>query len=235
MEGIPNAKKAIGRSNPPPKLRGDPKTQRGRSEALIERNRDPNAGITLSAKGTEAFNELIAHSDIDPKWLEDIEEREPGDKDKIVRVLQNLILGARHREAFGDVGWTWSHFSLYRQKYPGIKKTYLETRRLGEEFRAICREDEAHRRAVDGVEEDVWSPSGKHCGTRIRYSDTLLAMFLKADNPDKFTERHEVKSTGVVLNMQMGLRENVRDKPMEQGDIVMESPFAEEKSEEPES
>ena len=233
MEGTPNAKKPTGRSNPPPKLQGDPKTQRGRSEALISKFRDPDAGVVLSAKGKEAFDELISQADINPEWLEGIEEREPGDKDKIVRVLQNIIVGARHREAFGDVGWTWSHFSHYRQRFPGIQKTYLESRRLGEEFRVLCREDEAHRRAVDGVEEEVWAPNGKLCGTRIRYSDTLLAMFLKADNPDKFTERHEVKSTGVVLNMQMGLRENVRDKPMEQGDITMESPFAEEKSEEP--
>jgi hypothetical protein len=60
-------------------------------------------------------------------------------------------------------------------------------------------------------------------------------MFLKSDHPDKFADRVKVESTGVILSMHMGLRENVRTTAMEQGDIEITSPFAEEKPEEPES
>jgi hypothetical protein len=168
---------------------------------------------------------------VDLSRLAQVEERIPGDCNKLVKVMENLALGARHREALADVDWTWSDLSVYRTRFPVISELYKEVSRLGEETRKILRLDEAHRRAVEGTEEDVYSPSGRLVGRRIKYSDALLTLFLKADHPDKFSEKHEVKSTGVVLNMHMGLRENVRQTPMEQGDIVMESPFKEDKKE----
>lgn len=199
----------------------------------VSKFRAEDAGFALTPKGAEALEQLIVQSKgIDLSTLEGIEERIPGDREKIIVVMQNLALGARHREALGDVSWTWSDLSIYKNRYPVVKDLYTQVSRLGDEMRKIERMDEAHRRATEGVEEPIYSPSGKFCGTKLKYSDALLQMFLKADHPDKFSEKHEVKSTGVVLNMQMGLRKDVRQTPMEQGDIVVESPFAEEKEEE---
>jgi hypothetical protein len=191
----------------------------------------------VTQEGKDAYDLLLATApDIDLAQIANIDERIPGDKDKLVLVLQNLALGARHREALDQVGWTWSHFNIYRSRYPlFVGDLYNKVNRLGEEMRKVTRLDEAHRRATEGSEEQIFSPSGRLVGTRIKYSDTLLAMFLKADHPDKFADRVKVESTGVVLNMSMGLRENVRDTAMEQGDIEIVSPFAEEKPEEPES
>src|SRR5262245_61740375 len=49
-------------------------------------------------------------------------------------------------------------------------------------------EDEAVRRARDGVDEPVFY-QGQQCGTVRRYSDTLLIFTLKARRPEKFKER----------------------------------------------
>jgi hypothetical protein len=174
--------------------------------------------------------------EVDLQQLAHIDERIPGDRDKLVQVLQNLALGARHREALDQVGWTWSHFNIYKSRYPlFVGDLYNKVNRLGEEMRKVTRLDEAHRRATEGSEEQIFSPSGRLVGTRIKYSDALLSMFLKADHPEKFADRIKVESTGVVLNMQMGLRKDVRTTVLEQGDIEIVSPFAEEKPEEPES
>lgn len=214
---------------------GDPKnrpSKKGKSVEKISSFRTDDAGFDLTMEGQLSYDALVAATPkLDLSKLGEVEERMPGDRLKIIKVMENLALGARHREALADVDWVWSNFSVYRHKFPVVNEIYKVVSALGEDTRAILRLDEAHRRATDGVEEDVFSASGKYCGTKKKYSDSLLALFLKADNPEKFSEKHEVKASGVILNMQMGLRENVRETAMTQGDIVVESPFADEKKE----
>jgi transposase-like protein len=59
-------------------------------------------------------------------------------------------------------------------------------------------EAEAHRRAVEGVEEPVFQ-GGRQVGAVRRYSDTLLVLLLKATKPEKYRERHDVTSSGEPL------------------------------------
>jgi hypothetical protein len=75
---------------------------------------------------------------------------------------------------------------------------------MGEEYRSILRMDAGHKRAVDGVEEPIYSPSGKYLGSKTLYSDKLLELLMKADNPERFRDRKEVAVTGTVLNVQLG-------------------------------
>ncbi len=51
-------------------------------------------------------------------------------------------------------------------------------------------EDEAKRRAVEGVAEPVFY-QGKKVATVRKYSDTLLMFLLKGRRPEKFKDRHE--------------------------------------------
>lgn len=59
----------------------------------------------------------------------------------------------------------------------------------------IALEDEAHRRAFEGVEEPVFY-RGDECGTVRKYSDTLSIFLLKAHNPDKYRENSKVELSG---------------------------------------
>ena len=56
-------------------------------------------------------------------------------------------------------------------------------------------EEEARRRAVDGVDRPVYQ-GGKKVGSIREYSDTLLIMLLKAKRPETFRERHEHTAKG---------------------------------------
>jgi hypothetical protein len=76
--------------------------------------------------------------------------------------------------------------------------------------RKLHLEEEAYRRAVDGVDEPVYSASGKLAGYRKRYSDILLTLLLRAYNPDRFGEKSQ-GGGGMVLNVNLGLR--TPDKP----------------------
>ena len=56
-------------------------------------------------------------------------------------------------------------------------------------------EDEAKRRALEGVSEPVYY-LGKKVGTVKKYSDTLLIVLLKAHAPEKYKERNHTELTG---------------------------------------
>ncbi len=56
-------------------------------------------------------------------------------------------------------------------------------------------ENEAYRRAVEGVAEPVYQGGGQ-VGTVTKFSDSLLTLLLKANAPDKYRERSSVEHTG---------------------------------------
>ena len=62
-------------------------------------------------------------------------------------------------------------------------------------------EAEAHRRAVEGVEEPVGWYKGVAGGTVRRYSDALLIFTLKGLLPDRYRERKDVRSVLARLDV----------------------------------
>jgi hypothetical protein len=69
------------------------------------------------------------------------------------------------------------------------------------EYAESC-QAELHRRAIDGVEEDVYF-QGVVCGTKINYSDSLLTTLVKAKSPE-YREKLSVDTTihgGVLLTL----------------------------------
>lgn len=58
-------------------------------------------------------------------------------------------------------------------------------------------EAEAWRRAVDGwVERGIYDEDGEQIGEVRKYSDTMLALLIKARRPAIYRERHQVEHTG---------------------------------------
>jgi predicted DNA-binding protein YlxM (UPF0122 family) len=56
-------------------------------------------------------------------------------------------------------------------------------------------EQEAIRRAYEGIDEPVYY-KGDVCGAVRKYSDTLLIFLLKANDPEKYREKHEIVGEG---------------------------------------
>lgn len=69
-----------------------------------------------------------------------------------------------------------------------FRERYLDARLLFGEML----EEEALRRAVAGVEKDVWF-KGEVVGAERQYSDQLLIVLLKANLPDKYRDRVDVQ------------------------------------------
>lgn len=56
-------------------------------------------------------------------------------------------------------------------------------------------EDEAKRRAIEGVAEEIFDKDGNPSGTKTKYSDTLLIFLMKAHDP-KYRENSKLELSG---------------------------------------
>jgi len=63
-------------------------------------------------------------------------------------------------------------------------------------------EDEAVRRAKEGVSEPVYQ-GGKLVGNVQKYSDTLLIFLLKGAKPDKYAEKRQLEHSGKMTLEQL--------------------------------
>ncbi len=74
----------------------------------------------------------------------------------------------------------------WRRRDPEFAQAFEEAKQIA----AQNLEDEAYRRAVEGVDEDVFF-KGEKCGVVKKYSDSLLTTLLKGMFPEKYRERYE--------------------------------------------
>lgn len=72
---------------------------------------------------------------------------------------------------------------------------YAEAFQQAQEAAADYLEQEAWRRATEGVEQDVFYKD-KKIATKKEYSDTLLIFLLKGIRPEKYKERNATELTG---------------------------------------
>ena len=112
--------------------------------------------------------------------------------DKLTNPKQRAFLAAYMRVAnvsraaeLAEIDRT-SHY-VWKQE----DEEYRAAFEAAKELACEALEDEAIRRARDGVEEQVWF-QGAVCGTVRKYSDTLLIFLLKGAKPEKY--RDNVKS-----------------------------------------
>lgn len=84
--------------------------------------------------------------------------------------------------------WDWLKIPEYAERAAEAIENSIE-----------AMEQEARRRAVEGIPEPVFY-QGKAVGAVRRYSDTLLIFLLKAHRPEKYRDRYEstVKHEGSI-------------------------------------
>lgn len=105
-------------------------------------------------------------------------------------VLGSLRLDGQRRLAAAAAGVTWATVRNHRDKDAAFKE------QLEDAFHAYHEslEVEAVRRGRGGVEQEVFH-QGIVVGTRTVYSDSLLAVLLKARQPG-FADKMELEHTG---------------------------------------
>lgn len=114
-------------------------------------------------------------------------------------------LTAKKKKDFLDLLAQTGNVSQSAEAVGTTRYTVYRARKADPEFAAawdeavevavIALEDEARRRAYEGVEEPVFY-KGEVCGSIQRYSDTLLIFLLKGHKPDKYRDKSHVELTG---------------------------------------
>jgi len=104
------------------------------------------------------------------------------------RFLESLAKWGTYSRAAAAVDVNINQITKLRRQYPAFDLACDEAKVLYGEVL----EDEAHRRAVEGNEVPIYQ-KGELVGTKLELSDSLLTMLLKANNPDKFSDRKRIE------------------------------------------
>ena len=80
-----------------------------------------------------------------------------------------------------------------RQRLPDLAERWAEAIEAGTDYL----EDEARRRAAEGVSKPVFY-QGEQCGSVQEFSDTLLIFLLKGRRPEKFRDNINLDVNGTI-------------------------------------
>jgi hypothetical protein len=113
--------------------------------------------------------------------------------EKKAAFLDALAEGASVTKAASAAGLGRTAAYAWREDDEGFKAEWDSAVEAGTDVM----EDEALRRAVNGVSKPVFH-KGTACGYVQEYSDTLMIFMLKARRPDKYKDRAAVESDNTV-------------------------------------
>jgi hypothetical protein len=131
--------------------------------------------------------------------VEQVFERIP-DRYAYLKFIEGIAEGQKTKVLLAELKLEWSEFVEMYGHDKRLYDLYCQAKERGEAFRQAVREDEADRRAVEGTLEPQFH-KGEICGYVRKYSDQLLALQLKAGNPDKYADRQKHQHEGVMLNL----------------------------------
>lgn len=99
----------------------------------------------------------------------------------------------RIRRACHAANISWKSHYLWLKDDEDYKAAFEEAKEMAGDFL----EDEAIRRAVEGVQKPVFY-KGEHVDNVTEYSDTLLIVAMKGAKPDKYKEHTHLKVEGDI-------------------------------------
>lgn len=120
------------------------------------------------------------------KWL-----ARQADRDLLINWWVHRASGGFLRDFEREHDVAWPDIDNLMTGHPQLWEFAQRVEMVHQRARNMFREDEADRRALAGEESDKYS------------SDKLLEMQLKANRPDKYTDRKEVKHTGLMVTLNL--------------------------------
>ena len=101
------------------------------------------------------------------------------------RLLSMVALGSTWGKALEKEGAVWADMSVLHL-HPSMNALCVACRDAGTAAIRQARLSAAHSRAVDGWQEPVYGKDGEVKGSITRYSDRLLELLLKGDDPGRY-------------------------------------------------
>jgi len=113
--------------------------------------------------------------------------------EKLVAFCAALATTGRVGRACVAVGISMQTAFTWKKEIPHFSEMWDDAEKIG----TSLAEDEAWRRAVDGVEKPVFY-KGQRVSTVLEYSDTLLINILRARKPDVYRDNSRVELHGRI-------------------------------------
>lgn len=146
---------------------------------------------------------------------------EPGEWPEIEDARKRaLLIGLRETGTVSGgcacAGASRQSFYTWRENDPAFAAAVVEV----EEAAADRLEQEAYRRAVEGVTEPTGWYKGQPGGMIQRYSDTLAIFLLKGLRPEKYADRMEVR--GALANLDLKLLPDALIERIANGEDILQ-------------
>lgn len=128
--------------------------------------------------------------------------------------LEGIATGGKMLQVTSKAGFlTWGEFEQHAlSKCKAARELYKLAKHERQHRRLMAAEEALHERAVDGVDEPMVNHLGQIVGYKKKYSDRLLEVQLKALDPDKYRDNKQNDTKGLVINVDMNLRESDEEK-----------------------
>jgi len=143
------------------------------------------------------------------------------DRRDIRAALEGIAAGGKMLVVTAKAGFpTWIDFNTHAlRRCKAVKELYLKAKEERYNRRLHEAEEALYDGGVEGVDEPIINHLGQIVGYKKRYSDRLLEVQLKALDPEKYSDKKDVNVKGLVIQANMGLRDN-QDKPVNEQEFT---------------
>ena len=122
---------------------------------------------------------------------------EPPARARMIEVVKLTAEGMTWTKVENQTKMPWAWLSLHLMRSTRFRDVWKAARDTGDEVRHLKAVAELERRAVEGYEENVYSPkTGALLGTVRRFSDRLLEFVTKAGDRQKYGDKQTVEHRG---------------------------------------
>lgn len=155
-----------------------------------------NAQRTNKKPGPERNRPKGVHTPLSHSERQGVRRSEAQWAEAWERFFANLQTTCKVAKSCEFAGVSYMEMSRRRKADPEFEKRFQESYDAG----AQALEDEAIRRAFEGVEKPVFF-QGVQCGSVQEYSDQLMIFLLKGARPEKFKDRTQNENTNFNFNL----------------------------------
>jgi len=168
---------------------------------------DPNAFISLGDPSLKPLKKLLRGV---------LPNSSPRVCGQVAHCLFLLATGSPHMRAMLQSSVSWHRIQALKRNHPAFVELYGVAVECQKAILQHIRVNELHKRGVEGWLEPVFY-KGKRVGVVRKKSDKMLELALKAEDPDKYSDR---KKDGVNLDVSITFIEKGVDHSRKQPPMI---------------
>jgi len=147
-------------------------------------------------------------------------DQSPRTRARIAIAIESIASGSPWSQAVSGARLRWPVIQSLKRR-PVFRELWQAAENAGEDTRARIRLELAHKHATNGTKKAVYH-NGLVVGHITEWDHRLLEFLIKADNPDKFRDKHQQNAgnSGVQVMVQWNFGERPTEPKRVDADIT---------------